>query len=108
MTTSWTGAAAAVSRRRRRSYGESAQLLMTPSSAQTLHRHAIGAGGSRRAMVIRPGQGRRAGRRRHGSALVHGSPAPSPAVAARTMVAEVLCEATRGTGDVVGQVQEMI
>jgi integrase len=37
---------------------------MIPSSAQTLHCHWIGAGGSRRTMVIRPGQGRRAGRRR--------------------------------------------
>ena len=77
---------ARLSRRRRRSYGESAQLLITPSSSQTLHHHRIGADASAHtmAMVIRPGQRLWAGRRRHGNADTHGSPT-SPAVPARTM-----------------------
>lgn len=59
---------ATLSRRRRRSYGESAQLLITPSSSQTVHHHRIGAEASAptRATVIRPGQRLWAGRRRHG------------------------------------------
>lgn len=60
MTISFTGRAR-VSRRGRRSKGESAQLLMTPSSAQTLHCHRIGAGGSVRSTIIRPEQEGEAG-----------------------------------------------
>lgn len=70
---------------------------MTPSSAQTLHRHWIGAGGSRRTMVFRSGRGRRAGRCRHGSALIHGSPAP-PTVAARTMLPRCCARRRAGPG----------
>ena len=94
MTISLTGRAR-VSRRGRRSKGESAQLLMMPSSAQTLHCHRIGAGGSVRSTIIRPGQRRLPGRRRHGSALSQAVPA-SPAVAARTML--LRCPANRRAG----------
>ena len=94
MTISLTGRAR-VSRRGRRSKGESAQLLMMPSSAQTLHCHRIGAGGSVRSTIIRPGQRRLPGRRRHGSALSQVVPA-SPAVAARTML--LRCPANRRAG----------
>lgn len=83
MTISWTGPAR-VGRRRRRSNDESAQLLMTPSSPQALHRKRIASCGSLRSTTIRPGHERLAGRRRHGSALSHAIPT-SPAVAARTM-----------------------
>ncbi len=63
----------------------SGQLLMTPSSPQTLHCQRIGAGGSVRSTLIRPGQRRLPGRRRHGSAVSQAVPA-SPAVAALTML----------------------
>ena len=50
-------------------------------------------------MVIRPGQGRRPGRRRHGSALVHQSPTrSSPAVAARTMLPKCCANRHAGAG----------
>ncbi|WP_328996115.1 transposase [Kribbella sp. NBC_01245] len=44
--TIWPTALARVSRWRRRSNGESSQLLITPSSAQPLHCHRIGDPGS--------------------------------------------------------------
>ncbi len=70
----------------RRILGTITQLLITPSSSQTLHDHRIGAAVSAEAiaMVIRPGQRLWAGRRRHGNADTHRSPT-WPAVPARTM-----------------------
>jgi hypothetical protein len=81
--------------RRRRSNGESSQLLITPVSSQTPHCHRIGVPGLVRSTIIRPGQARLAGRRRHGSALSQTVPA-SPAVAARTMLPR--CSASRRAG----------
>jgi hypothetical protein len=86
---------ARVSRRLRRSNGEPAHLLITPSSSQTLPCHRIGAGSSVRRTIIRPGQRRLAGRRRHGSAVSQAVPA-SPAVAALTMLPR--CSASRRAG----------
>ena len=94
MTMSLAGSAT-VSPRRRRSNGESSQLLITPVSSQTLHCHRIGAPDSVRSTIIRPGQARLAGRRRHGSALSHAVPG-SPEVAARTMLPR--CSASRRAG----------
>jgi hypothetical protein len=88
-------ARATVSCRRRRSKAESSQLLITPASSQALHCHRIGVPGSVRSTIIRPGQARLAGRRRHGSALSQAVPA-SPAVAARTML--LRCSASRRAG----------
>ncbi len=94
MAISWTAPMRA-SRRRRRSKGDSSQLLITPSSPQTLHRHRIDEPGSLRCTISRPGQRRLAGRRRHGSALSQAIWA-SPAVAARTML--LRCSASRRAG----------
>lgn len=86
-TTSWRDPAR-TGRRRRRSSGESSQPLMTPC-------HRISAGGSGRYTVIRPGQGHRAGRPRHGSALVP-VVSGSSAVAARTL--SPCCSVVRRAG----------
>ncbi len=63
---------------------QSSQPLITPSSPHESHRHSMRAGRSGRKTTMRPGQGLRPGRRRHGRALTQAVPA-SPAVAARTM-----------------------
>ena len=70
---------------------------MSPSSSQTLHCHWIGAAGSGRTTVIRPRQGRWAGRRRQGSAVIQETPAP-PAVAARTMLLRCCARRRAGPG----------
>ena len=97
MTISLT-APARVSRRRRRSKCESSQLLIIPSSSQTLHCHRIGAPGSVCSTIIRPRQRRLAGRRRHGNALSQVVQA-SPAVADRTTL--LRCSASRRTAPAV-------
>ncbi len=56
MAISWTAPMRA-SRRRRRSKGDSSQLLITPSSPQTLHRHRIDEPGSLRCTISRLGSG---------------------------------------------------
>lgn len=96
MTISLT-APARVSRRRRRSKGESSQLLIIPSSSQTLHCHRIGTPESVCSTIIRPRQRRLAGRR-HGNALSQVVPA-SPAVADRTTL--LRCSASRRTAPAV-------
>ena len=78
--------------------GSLPQLLITPSLSQTLHHHRMiaDAAAPAIAMVIRPGQRRWAGRRRHGNADTHGSPT-SPAGGRSDNVTQMLREAPRGT-----------
>ena len=80
---------------------------MVPSSPQRLQCQPIGESGWVQTTMIRPGQRRLAGRRRHGRALSQAVWA-SPAVAAATMLvrcsAEPACWA-RGVG---GQVEEVV
>ena len=105
MTISLT-APARVSRRRRRSNGESSQLLIIPPSSQTLHCHRIGAPGSVRSTIIRPGQRRLAGRRRHGSALSQGCGITG--CCRPNNVAQVLGQSACGPGRVGRQVEEVV
>jgi len=49
-------ASATLRTRRRRSNGESCQLLIMPESWETLHCHWIGASGSLRSTIIRPAE----------------------------------------------------
>ena len=105
--TIWVTEPTRASRRRRRSKGESSQLLMIPSSPQTLHCHRIGAPGAVGVTIIRPRQRRLAGRRRHGSALSQ-LVAASPAVAARTMLLRCSARRRAGPGVSGGRSEEVV